>query len=71
MHDMSDDTRDLVCGAFMGLKCIYRAGYKYKKVAVMLMSLSTERARQGTLFEEASELASLFRINALRVVGAG
>ncbi len=55
MQDPSDDTRDLVRAAVMGLKRIYRPGYKYKKAGVMLMNLSTEGARQSTLFEESRD----------------
>ena len=47
------DTAALVEGALMGLRTIYRSGYKLAKAGVMLVDLSDASTKQGELdFEE-------------------
>lgn len=46
----TDDTRDLVRSALMGLKRIYRPGLLYQKAGVGLSNLTSNRASQGGLF---------------------
>jgi len=38
-----------------GLKAIYKAGFRYKKSGVMLMSLQPKSAMQSTLFDDVGE----------------
>jgi DNA polymerase V len=47
----SDDSRTLAVAALQGLRTIYRPGYRYKKVGVMLMNLSPNSVTQGSLFD--------------------
>ena len=48
----SDDTMKLVRAAVMGLKAIYRTGYRYKKTGVLLMGLQGKGTVQATLFDD-------------------
>ncbi len=50
----SADTSLLVSRALMGLKKIYRLGYRYQKARVMLMELSDPQYRQPDLFGPSS-----------------
>ena len=50
--EATDDTLALISAATKGLRKIFRAGFHYKKVGVMLTLLSNKTARQGTLFDE-------------------
>ena len=52
------DTRTLVGQAMRGLAAIYRAGFRYKKAGVMLLSLSPADRRQGALFDVADSARS-------------
>lgn len=47
----SSDTTRLVRAALMGLKAIYRTGYRYKKSGVLLMGLQPKDMIQATLFD--------------------
>jgi len=53
----SDDTAKLVHAALMGLKAIYRSGYRYKKSGVLLMGLQEKDTIQATLFDDPVEQA--------------
>lgn len=50
-NQSSDDTARLVKAARMGLKEIYRAGYRYKKSGVLLMGLQPKGSVQANLFD--------------------
>jgi DNA polymerase V len=52
LPDPSDDTRVLIQYALMGLKAIFKPGYRYKKAGIMLTLLSDKSARQGSLFDD-------------------
>jgi DNA polymerase V len=52
LPDPSDDTRVLTQYALMGLKAIFKPGYRYKKAGIMLTLLSDKSARQGSLFDD-------------------
>ena len=53
----SDDTMKLVSAALMGLKAIYRTGYRYKKTGVLLMGLQSKGTVQATLFDDTAKQA--------------
>jgi DNA polymerase V len=53
LADASDDTLTLTGAAFLGLKALFKPGYKYKKAGIMLTLLSDKAARQATLFDDA------------------
>jgi DNA polymerase V len=48
----TDDTTKLVSASLMGLKAIYRSGYRYKKTGVLLMGLQSKGTVQATLFDD-------------------
>ena len=48
----SADTRLLVRATLFGLNKIYRPGYAYKKVGVMLMGINNAQTTQGSLLLE-------------------
>ncbi len=48
----TDDTRQLVCAAQAGLQRIYRPGFAYQKVGVVLLELIPEAQRPRTLFDD-------------------
>ena len=50
--EATDDTLALISAATSGLRRIFRTGFHYKKVGVMLTLLSSKTARQGTLFDD-------------------
>jgi DNA polymerase V len=64
LADASDDTLALNRAAQLGLQKIYRSGYRYKKVGVMLMLLSDKTRRQETLFDDPGALARSVRLMA-------
>ena len=51
LPEPTDDTRTLISAALFGLEKIYRPGYWYKKVGVMLLDLSNAGQTQGALFD--------------------
>jgi len=53
----SDNTAKLVNAALMGLKTIFRSGYRYKKSGVLLMGLQAKVKVQATLFDDPVEQA--------------
>ncbi|SMP51849.1 Y-family DNA polymerase [Noviherbaspirillum suwonense] len=53
----TNDTLKLVAAALYGLKRIYKPGYAYKKCGVMLMDLSPQHQRQGSLFSQVEDVA--------------
>ena len=53
----SDDTTRPVKAALMGLKAIYRTGYRYKKSGVLLMGLQPRNMIQATLFDDPAKQA--------------
>ena len=53
----SDDTTKLVKAALVGLKAIYRTGYRYKKTGVLLMGLQPQDSVQATLFDDTAKQA--------------
>lgn len=65
LPEPTDDTRTLINAALFGLEHIYRPGYWYKKVGVMLLELSNAGQTQGSLFdpqgEEAKRSAKLMK----------
>ena len=52
------DSAKLIQAARMGLKRIYRQGYRYKKAGIMLMDLGSVQIRQGDLFANPEPEAS-------------
>ena len=52
LPEPSDDTLVLTHYALLGLKAIFRPGYRYKKAGIMLTLLSDKAARQGSLFDD-------------------
>lgn len=52
LGQLSDDTMKLVSASLIGLKAIYRTGYRYKKTAVLLMGLQPKDSVQATLFDD-------------------
>jgi DNA polymerase V len=48
----TDDSSKLVHAALTGLKAIYRSGYRYKKIGVLLMGLQAKETLQPTLFDD-------------------
>jgi DNA polymerase V len=44
------DTGDLIANALLGLKNIYRPGYRYHKAGVLFQHLSSENERQDNFF---------------------
>jgi DNA polymerase V len=55
LSQSTDDTKKLVGAAMLGLKAIYRNGYRYKKSGVLLMGLQSKGMVQATLFDDAAE----------------
>ena len=55
LAEPSDDTGLLASRALLGLKQIYKPGYRYQKAGVMLMELSDAITSQPDLFSHASE----------------
>jgi len=53
----SDDTTMLVKASLIGLKAIYRTGYRYKKTGVLLMGLQSKETVQATLFDDTAKQA--------------
>lgn len=53
----SCDTRELTGAALFGLERIYKAGYPYKKVGVMLLDISPGATSQASLFDPAGEVS--------------
>jgi DNA polymerase V len=51
----SADTRVITAAALMGLRRIYKPGYRYKKAGVMLLELIPRSVRQGQLFDTRSD----------------
>lgn len=47
----TDDTRLIARAALQGLRAIFRSGYRYQKVGVILSQLQVAGDRQGELFE--------------------
>jgi len=48
----SDDTTKLVKASLVGLKAIYRTGFRYKKTGVLLMGIQSKGTVQATLFDD-------------------
>ena len=76
LHEPGDDTRLLCHAALHGLRHIYRPGYAYQKVGVMLGGIIPASARPRTLFDDAEAreksnalMHTLDRIN--RSMGSG
>jgi DNA polymerase V len=57
LSQQSDDTTKLVKAALVGLKAIYRTGYRYKKTGVLLMGLQEKGTVQATLFDDTAKQA--------------
>jgi len=53
----SDDTTKLVKASLIGLKAIYRTGFRYKKTGVLLMGLQSKETVQATLFDDTAKQA--------------
>jgi len=53
----SDDTTKLVKASLIGLKAIYRTGFRYKKTGVLLMGLQPKDSVQATLFDDTAKQA--------------
>ncbi len=60
----SSDTLALTRAALFGLELIYKPGYQYKKAGVMLTMLSSQAARQETLFDDPLACARSARLMA-------
>jgi DNA polymerase V len=52
LPDTTDNTLQLTDAAMVGLKKIYKKGYRYKKAGVMLALISDKPTEQGSLFED-------------------
>lgn len=52
LPDTTDNTLQLTDAAMIGLKQIYRKGYRYKKAGVMLALISDKPNQQQSLFED-------------------
>lgn len=52
----TDNTMTLVNAAMSGLRSIYKAGFRYKKSGVMLMSLQAKDAMQSSLFDDVATM---------------
>lgn len=52
LDDPGDDTRTFCKAALHGLRQIYRAGYSYQKVGVMLVDIISASERLRTLFDD-------------------
>ena len=52
LHEPTGDTRVLCSSALAGLKQIYRRGFAYQKVGVMLTAIILEASRPRTLFDD-------------------
>lgn len=70
LPEPSDDTLVLTHYALLGLKAIFRPGYRYKKAGIMLSLLSDKTTRQVSLFDDpearvrsARRMAALDAIN--------
>ena len=63
--EATDDTLALISAVTSGLRNIFRAGFHYKKVGVMLTLLSSKTARQGTLFDEPAARGKSARLMAV------
>ena len=48
----SDDTTKLLKASLIGLKSIFRSGYRYKKSGVLLMGMQPKGSVQATLFDD-------------------
>lgn len=48
----TDDTKKIVYASLIGLKSIYRSGFRYKKSGVLLMGLEPKSTLQRTLFDD-------------------
>ena len=65
LGQLSDDTTKLVKASLMGLKSIFRSGYRYKKSGVLLMGLQPKGSVQATLFDDTAlqaKSASMMRV---------
>jgi DNA polymerase V len=52
LSQASDNTLTLTDAAILGLKRIYKKGYRYKKAGVMLALISDQPTQQPSLFED-------------------
>ncbi|MEY4598155.1 MAG: hypothetical protein RLZZ445_952 [Pseudomonadota bacterium] len=65
----TDDTRRLIAAAMSGLESIYRTGFRYKKIGVMLTGLQPVHAVQDDLFSTVEQpratrlMSTMDRIN--------
>lgn len=64
----TNDTFALIAQARKALHCIYKPGYKYKKVAVNLTGLIPEQYVQGNLFEKRSKVIDANLMHTLDVL---
>lgn len=76
LPEASDDTREFCRAALQGLRRIYRSGYAYQKVGVMLADIIPAGERPQTLFDDdAARAKSKSLMNALdhinRRMGSG
>ena len=70
LDEPTDDPIRIVRNAKALLKSIYRKGYAYKKVGVLLLDLVSDGSRQGLLFEEHGDERRRGFVNALEEVAA-
>ncbi|MDP2758804.1 MAG: Y-family DNA polymerase [Sideroxyarcus sp.] len=57
LHHPTDDSKRLVHASLLGLRAIYRSGFRYKKSGVMLLGLHPKAIMQRTLFDNAGKQA--------------
>ena len=62
LPEPTDDTLRLTRAALMGLRSIYRSGYRYKKAGIVLMLLSPRESRQYGLFASSEDEARSDRL---------
>ena len=53
----TDDTKKLAHASLLGLRAIYRSGFRYKKSGVLLLGLHPKASMQRTLFDDAGKQA--------------
>jgi DNA polymerase V len=64
LPDPTDDTRLLTSAAILGLGLIFKPGYQYKKVGIMLTLISDKAKRQQTLFDNPLQRAQSAKLMA-------
>jgi len=64
----SDDSRRIVAASVRAIQMLYRKGFRYKKVGIVLQNLTSNTFFQDDLFEEEDEAENRKTKNLMRVV---